>query len=113
MTSKLLHTLVPCALLLASMAGSALPAAASKGWEQVKTERADAKQVIREAELEIKSASGVIILSSNHPIQIKIFTILGRLVSNETVPAGKSQLLLPAHGVYIIQAGDLTCKVAV
>lgn len=87
--------------------------ASSKGWEQVKTERADAKPVVRETDFEIKSATGVIIVQSNHPVQIKIFTILGRLVNSETLPAGRSQLQLPAHGVYIVKVGDLTCKVAV
>lgn len=87
--------------------------AAPKGWEQVKTERADAKSIIRDTELEIKAASGIIIVNSNHPVQIKIFTILGRIVNSETLPAGRSQLQLPAHGVYIVKVGDLTCKVAV
>lgn len=99
-------------LLLAAM--SAVPlSAATKGWEIIKEERIDAKSVVRETELEIKSASGIIIINTNHPVQIKVFTILGRLVSSETVQAGKSQLQLPAHGVYIVKVGDLTCKVAV
>lgn len=88
-------------------------AAAPKGWEPVKTERADAKTVSRDSDVEVKSASGVIIITANHPVQVKIFTILGRLVSNETVTSGSSQLQLPAHGVYIVKIGEMTCKVAV
>ncbi|MCM1370199.1 MAG: T9SS type A sorting domain-containing protein [Candidatus Amulumruptor caecigallinarius] len=85
----------------------------AKGWETVKIERQDARQVVKESEIEIKSAPGVIIVTSNHPVQIKIFTILGRTVNTATLPAGKSQLQLPTHGVYIVKVGDLTCKVAV
>lgn len=108
-----LKTYLGAALLLAA-SSAALPAvAAPKGWEQVKTERADAKAVVRETDIEIKAASGLIIVNANHPVQIKIFTILGRLVNSETLPAGRSQLQLPAHGVYIVKVGDLTCKVAV
>lgn len=100
--------------LIAVAALSATPAfAAPKGWEIVKEERTDAKSVIRDTELEIKSASGLIIINTNHPVQVKVFTILGRLVSHETVQSGRSQLQLPAHGVYIVKVGDLTCKVAV
>lgn len=84
-----------------------------KGWEAVRYERTDAKQVVKEADIEIKSATGTIIVSTNHTIQIKVFTILGRLVNNETLPVGTSQFQLPAHGVYIVKIGDLTCKVAV
>ena len=87
--------------------------AAPKGWEPVKTERTDAKSVVRDNDVELKSASGLIIITVNHPVQVKIFTILGRLVSSETVTAGTSQLQLPAHGVYIVKIGELTCKVAV
>lgn len=101
-------------LLLSLLAVVApLPAAAAHGWEQVKTERPDAKPVVKEADFEIKTASGMVLVNSTRPMQIKIFTILGRIVSHETVPAGRSQLELPAHGVYIIKIGDLTCKVAV
>lgn len=102
------------ALLMALAALMPVPAAAaSKGWEVVKEERSDAKSVVRDTELEIKSASGLIIINTNHAVQVKVFTILGRLVSSETVAAGRSQLQLPAHGVYIVKVGDLTCKVAV
>lgn len=99
--------------LLGSALLGAIPASAAPTWGPVKTERTDAKPVIKETEVEIKSASGMIIVNANHPVQIKVFTILGRLVSSETVPAGSSQLILPAHGVYIVKIGDITCKVAV
>lgn len=99
-------------LLLSSLA-PVVASAAPKAWEPVKSERSDLKTVVKETDIEIKAAQGLIIVSSNHPTQIKIFTILGRLVNNETIPAGRSQLILPAHGVYIVKIGDLTCKVAV
>lgn len=102
-------------LLLAAVSMTAPVAAyaAPRGWEQVRVERTDAKVVVRATEFEISTASGVIVVTANHPVQIKIFTILGRLVNSETLPAGKSQLQLPAHGVYIVKIGDVTCKVAV
>lgn len=110
---KRLKTLIST-LAFAGALMIAVPAyPAPKGWEQIKTERADAKAVVRETDIEIKSANNVIIINTNHTVQIKVFTILGRLVSNETLPAGRSQLILPAHGVYIVKVGDLTCKVAV
>lgn len=104
----LLSLLIAIAALAAVTASAAEP-----NWEPVKTERTDVKTVVRESDIEIKSARGLIMVSTNHSQQIKIFTILGRLVNSETLPAGRSQLQLPAHGVYIIKIGDLTCKVAV
>lgn len=103
--------------LLLATAGSAFalpPDYAPKGWEQVKSyDSADTRTVIKEAELEIKSAPSAILVVAPHPVQIKVFTILGRIVSDTSLPAGTSRLTLPAHGVYIIKAGTLTCKIAV
>ncbi len=87
--------------------------AVARSWETVKSERNDAKSVIKEAEIEIKAAPALIIVSSDRQVKVQVFTILGRLVSSETVPPGTSQLSLPAHGVYIVKVGELTCKVAV
>ena len=108
-----LRTYLIAISLLTAVATTVPSNAATRGWEQVKVERSDAKSVVRETDIEIKSARGVIIVTTNHPVQIKVFTILGRVVNSETLPAGKSQLQLPAHGVYIVKTGDLTCKVAV
>ena len=72
-----------------------------------------AQSVMKDAELEIKAAPGVILVRNTHQVQIKVFTILGRMVSSETLPPGTSRLQLPTHGVYIVKVGDLTCKVAV
>lgn len=99
-------------ILIAALAAGVFPAAA-RGWETVRSVREDAKMIVREPEVEIHAAPGVIQVSVTRPVQIKIFTILGRLVSSETLPQGMMQFKVPAHGVYIVKAGDLTCKVAV
>lgn len=104
------HIIIASLMLCAPIA----PAMAAGGmWEQLKTERQDAKSVVKEQDLEIKTAPACIIITSQAPVQIKVFTILGRLVSSETLPAGVSQLSVGAHGVYIIKVGELTCKVAI
>ncbi len=109
MTRRILHTLI---LSIALLAGGSVIYAAPRGWESVKTERTDAKQVAKDSDVEIKTVRGAIIISSNHPVQVKVFTILGQLLSSETLPAGTSQLPIGAHGIYMVKAGDLTCKVA-
>ena len=60
-----LKTYLGAALLLAASSVAFTAAAAPKGWEQVKTERADAKAVVRETDIEIKAASGLIIVNAN------------------------------------------------
>lgn len=100
--------------LLSVMVFSVAAYSMPKGWEPVRTEQsANAKTVMRDVELEIKANSNTIIVQSNRQIQIKIFTILGRLITSETLPPGSARYVLPVHGVYIIKVGDMTCKVAV
>lgn len=85
---------------------------AARGWETLKTEPTNMQTVARLQEIEIKSASLQIVVTTNHPVQIKVFTILGQQISNETLPAGTSRLTVSAHGVYIVKVGDYTCKLA-
>lgn len=99
-------------MLAAALLAAPVAMSAPKGWETVRSERADAKAVAKAGELEIKTAKGVIIITSSHPVQVKIFTILGQLVSSETLGSGTSQLHLGTHGIYIVKAGEITCKVA-
>lgn len=97
------------ALLLATM----LPASSfAKGWEQVRTDVSGLNSVAHDNDVEIRVSPGHVVVVASQPIQIKVFTILGQVVSNESLPAGVSRLPL-SHGVYIVKVGDLTCKVAV
>ncbi|MBD5200896.1 MAG: hypothetical protein HDS70_04480 [Bacteroidales bacterium] len=87
--------------------------AAGRAWEQQKSERQDAHTAAKWNEVEIKTVRGAIIVNTNVKVQIKIFTILGQIVSSETLSPGTWQLQMPAHGVYIVKTADATCKVAV
>ena len=66
----------------------------------------------RTSEVEVRTLSGTILIYANRPVQVRVFSILGQLVSSDTVPAGVSQLTLGTHGMFIVKVGDLTCKVA-
>lgn len=98
-------------LLLLAVAGGGT--VLSKNWESVQPERvADARVVVSADEVEIKTMNGAIIVSTAHPTHIKVFTILGQLVSQENLSPGVSQLNIGTHGVFIVKVGELTCKVA-
>lgn len=113
MKSAHVHILGAVAGVLLMIGTPAAASGTSKGWEPAKSEYATAKTVVKDTEFEIKAMPGVVMVNTNHPIQIKIFTILGRLVNSETLQPGTSRFNLPAHGVYIVKIGDITCKIAV
>lgn len=94
------------------MAATLCAYAAPSKWEPAKGERHEAKTIVRDSETEIRVGRGIILVNSSKPVQIKVYTILGQLVSKENLPPGSSQLSVQAHGVYIIKTPDLTCKAA-
>lgn len=106
--AKRLYCLIISLLLLTA---AAEPTHA-RSWEAAKTERTDARRVAKEADVEVKAARGIVIVTANKPVKIEIFTILGQLVSSDTLPAGTSQMQITAHGIYIVKIGELTVKVA-
>lgn len=110
MNKSLRHILL--AFLLCCSA--AVSIAAPRTWESVKQEYSvGARPVLRSEEIEVRTYPGIIVVTTVHPVPIRVFTILGRLVSADTLPQGSSRLVLPASGVYIVKVGDQTCKVAV
>ncbi len=98
--------------IASAVAANSTPANTS-AWEPVRQEVRDAKSVVKDDDIEIFTMPSCIIVNSSKKIQIRVFTILGRLVSEDTLQPGVSRLSVGAHGVYIIKAGELTCKVAV
>lgn len=86
---------------------------ADKNWHPMNPEKiSEAKVVASANEIEIRTQNGAIIVSTNTPTQIKVFTILGQLISQENLPTGVSRLEIGTHGVFIVKVGGLTCKVA-
>lgn len=107
------HAVIFALLVAALVIPVGAVAATGMAWETVKTEIRDAKSVVKDTDIEIMTAPSAIIIHANRHVNVKVFTILGRLVSSENVAPGTSRLPIGAHGVYIIKVGDLTCKVAV
>ncbi|MDE6697291.1 MAG: T9SS type A sorting domain-containing protein [Muribaculaceae bacterium] len=100
------------AILMASVAVMMPLSSFAKGWEPVRTDVSGLNSVARDNDVEIRVSPGHVVVVASQSVQIKVFTILGQVVSNETLPAGTSRLPL-SHGVYIVKVGDLTCKIAV
>lgn len=100
------------AVLTLALCGFAAYAAPSRSWEPLKSEPVNLKSVAKEPEVEVKVSPGTLVVVSNRQVQVKVFTILGQLVSSETIGPGVARFQVNAHGVYIVKIGDLTCKVA-
>ncbi|MDE5996618.1 MAG: T9SS type A sorting domain-containing protein [Muribaculaceae bacterium] len=100
------------ATIMVALAAMLPVASVAKGWEPVRTDVSGLSSVAHDNDVEIRVAPGHVVVIASQPVQIKVFTILGQVVSNESLPAGTSRLPL-SHGVYIVKVGELTCKIAV
>lgn len=63
--------------------------------------------------VEIFQRSGTIIIRTQRTVQVKVFTILGQLVSQATLHPGTSELKLNTRGIYMVKVGNTTQKVAI
>lgn len=62
--------------------------------------------------VEIFSDNGSIIIRTNRRVQVRVFTILGQLVTQATLNPGTSEFKVVARGIYIVKIGNITQKVA-
>ncbi|MDE6811209.1 MAG: T9SS type A sorting domain-containing protein [Muribaculaceae bacterium] len=110
--NRYLKGIMASALLMSAMLFTFTAYAAPGKWEQIKSERTDTRIIAKDSDTEIRIAKGVVVVNTTKQTQVKIYTILGQIVSRDTLPAGMSQITIHPHGVYIIKIGDLTCKAA-
>ena len=63
--------------------------------------------------IEIYGSKGVITIVTPKRITVRVYTILGQMVSQATLQPGTSELRLGSRGIYLIKIGNLTQKVAI
>ena len=66
-----------------------------------------------EGDIEVAVRGLTIYITTPRPMQVKIFTILGQLIVQQNVSAGTTRLSVSARGIYILKAGDATCRITV
>lgn len=90
------------------LAGSVdvLSAAEQAQWQESK------HAVSADADVDIFGRDGVIVVRTSRRIQVRVFTILGQLVSQATLNPGESLLKVNSRGIYIVKVENRTQKVA-
>lgn len=83
-------------------------------WREVQ-HRVQGKSLIDPSQtdgVEIYGKDGVITIRTQRRISVRVFTILGQLVSQATLNSGCSELRVGARGIFIVKIGNITQKVA-
>ena len=63
--------------------------------------------------IEIYGRNGVITVVTPKRITVRVYTILGQMVSQATMQNGSYELRLGSRGIYLVRIGNLTQKVAI
>ena len=63
--------------------------------------------------IQIYGSNKTITIVTPKRITVKVYTILGQMVSQATLQPGTSELRLGTRGIYLVRIGNLTQKVAV
>jgi len=63
--------------------------------------------------VEVSARDGYIYVTTPREVNVKVFTILGQLVSQGRLPAGTSRLRVNNKGIYILKTGSFTCRVTI
>lgn len=88
---------------------------AAPGWESTDKNMTSAERAAVERTdndgLDVWVREGYIYISAQRSVTVKIFSILGQLISQEAIPAGTYRLHLASRGIYILKAGTLTRRI--
>lgn len=99
-------------LILLLLAAPAMPLSAQKNWEEMESEQIVAERADGEV-LDITVKDGYVYVTTSRPVTVKIFSILGQLISQKTIPAGTSRTRITARGIYILKVGTITKRVTI
>ncbi|MBD5214191.1 MAG: T9SS type A sorting domain-containing protein [Bacteroidales bacterium] len=88
------------------------PVSAQKNWEEMEREIAVAERMDGEM-LEITVKDGYVYVTTSRPVTVKIFSILGQLISQKTIPAGTWRTHIASRGIYILKAGTQTKRITI
>ncbi len=106
---KQLFNRIAILIVAIAIAFVATSASAPQRWETVDSVSVE----LAEDKLDIAVQGQYIYVYSPKPVNVKLFTILGQLVSQETLPSGTSRLKVNARGIYILKAGTTTRRITI
>ena len=84
-----------------------------KVWQEIGTVSSYYRPVFSQDDIDVFSGSNLIILKTNRETDVRIFTILGKLISSQRIGPGTFEFRPDAKGIYIIKTEEISCKVAI
>lgn len=102
------------AITLTAMLAMLAATASAPRWEAVDVPgRIFSEQRFDSETADVAVVDNTIYIATQRPVSVKVFTILGQLVSQATLPAGTHRLVMKAKGIYILKIGTTTRRVTI
>ncbi len=93
---------------------SAAPMAlAQRQWEEMESELVVTDRGDNGDVLDITVKDGYVYVTTSKPVTVKIFSILGQLISQKTIQPGTSRTRITARGIYILKVGSVTRRITI
>lgn len=89
------------------------PCVAASLWDAAGSVTARDIERLDDSGMEITVRDGVVTLILTRPAQVRVLTILGQPLGQETLPAGVHRLRLSTRGIYIVKVGSMTRRVTI
>lgn len=107
-----LMRLLTAILLLSTLAMSPV-AEAQRHWEEMESgivvsDRGDSNDVP-----DISVKDGYVYITTSKPVTVKIFSILGQLISQKDLKPGTTRTHITARGIYILKIGSTTRRITI
>lgn len=100
-------------LILVLLLSSAAGIAASEVLPQDDSSHNYSREYVENEDIEINVKDGVVTITTSKTVTIKIFTILGQLITTETVKPGTKKFHIESRGIYILKAGSVTRRITI
>ena len=92
----------------------ALKASSPKAWKEVSPSTPQNAQPVNiDSNISIAVIDDYIYIHYDKPINVKLFSIIGQLISQEKVKAGTHRIHLKSRGIYILRAGTATRRITI
>lgn len=98
-------------MLLLLLAAPVMEARAA-GWETVER-TASVERVDNDPASDVVVRDGYLYVTVGRRVTVKVFTILGQLISQETLQPGTHRLKIASRGIYILRIGSTTRRVTI
>lgn len=103
------------ALVVVAMSPEVFAAAKAPVWEVVRVNDRSSEMPVNtddnQPAFEVEVRDGIVYIATETTVKVKVFTILGQLVTSHTVSPGTVRLRIGNRGIYILKGAGTTRRV--